>query len=311
LKFSQLTPTTQGILYIVTGVFIFTLQDVAIKSISDTYPILEIVFIRSLIALPIVLGIVHIEGGLHQLRSKQLGLQLVRATLAFLTYIFYFLALSALPIADAVAIFFIAPLFVTILSAWLLKEVVDGYRWLAVLIGFMGVLLMVRPGNAAFDSASLFAVVAALAYAVVAILTRRLGKSDSSSSMAFYATLTYIFASALIAPLVRQEQFMESNHAALQFLVRPWAVPTPGDLAIIGFTALAFATGFFFLTKAYHVAEATAVTPFEYTAVPLSLLWGFLFWGDLPDKIGLLGMMLIISSGLLIVWQEIRHRKKY
>ncbi len=300
-----LSASLQGIVFITSAMFVFSLQDVTIKWISDSYPIHQIVFVRSLVGILPILFIVHLEGGLKTLRTQRPFLQFGRAMATFCAFTFFYLALAALPLADTVALFFSAPLFVTLLSVYFLGEKIGWRRWAAVTIGFIGVIIMLHPGVSAIDPAAILATLSAIAYAIAAVLTRRLGVTDTSSSMTFYAAIFYLVFSAIIAAVVGMRTISTGHHASLQFLLRAWSVPPLPDFGYFILLGLIWAVAFYLLTQAYRVSRATTVTPFEYTAVPLAIFWGFLIWREFPNGFVLLGMCLVVGSSLYILWREL------
>ncbi len=191
-----------GVGSLVLALLIFSLQDIAVKWIGGSYPILEIVIFRGLVAMPITLLFFRLEGGRGLPTTKQYKLEYVRGLFLFLSYTTYFMGLAALPLAEIAAIRFSAPLMITALSVVLLNEKVRPNRWVALSIGFIGVLIIVRPGSTNFNIGSVFILLSTLFYALSTMLTRRLQTTDSSATMAYYSSLFYLVAAAILAPLV-------------------------------------------------------------------------------------------------------------
>ncbi len=291
----------QGIGFVLLAVILFSIQDVIVKQISGGYPVQEIVCIRSSIALALLLVAAYYQGGWGQLRSKRLGLHAIRGLLMLITYITYYLAIAALPLADAIALYFVSPLFVTLLSVSFLGERTTASHWLAVFCGFVGMLIILRPGTAVFRPEALISLIAALAYAVSVILNRRLSTSESSLNLAIYATLAYLLATAAVGVIWGRGIPVESTHPSIQFLARAWVLPTAGDFWLMAGTGLIAAIGFYALAQAYSIAEATTVAPFEYVMLLMGVIWGFVFWHEVPDFFAFLGMILVVSSGLILL----------
>jgi len=264
----------KGIAFLIAGVSVFSLQDVIIKWMSGEYPVHEIVFIRSLIAIVLILFIVRFEGGLKSLWTRRPVVHLVRGCAFFMAYTCYYLSLASLPLAEAAALYFTAPLFLAALSVPLLGEEVGVQRWLAICIGFLGVLIILRPGASVVDPASILALLSALAYAIAGIVTRRLGGTDSSSSMAFYTTVLYLTVTAVIGLVLGDGALFSVGHASMEFLLRAWTLPSWSDLGLMAFLGLIAASAFYFLAQAYRVAQATTVAPFEYLGLLLAVIWG-------------------------------------
>jgi S-adenosylmethionine uptake transporter len=292
-----------GIAFLLAATTIFPLQDVIIKFLSDAYAVHQVVFIRSIFALPIIVIIAKFEGQIWPLKIGNWRLQIFRAVSAFLSYTCYYLALASIGLAEAVAIAFSTPIFVTLLAVFFLNERIGLFRCVAIFLGLAGVMVIVQPGMGVFQPAAVFALLAAVFYAVSIIATRKLGRRTNGTTMTLVTVVTYIIGGGLVG-LVFSMVDMASPHPSLDFLFREWSWPLVQDwllLMVIGVTA---ATGFFCLAQAYRLAEASVVTPFEYTAMPWAVLWGWVFFSDLPDAATWVGLTMIIGAGLLIVFRE-------
>src|SRR5687768_3018453 len=179
--------TSLGIIFLCLGIFVFSTQDAIIKHVSDSYPVTEAVVVRSVVALPILAGLIHFETGLGSILSGRAIWLALRASAMFVSYTAYYLAFPALPLAEAVALFFAAPLFITIMAMPVLGEKVGWRSWAAIFIGLAGVLIILQPGSALFEPAALLSLLAAFLYGVAALMARRLGDTASASVMTFYA----------------------------------------------------------------------------------------------------------------------------
>ncbi len=269
----------KSIYYLIAGVFVFSIQDVIIKWISGIYPIHEIVLIRSCFAIIPILFIAYLEGGLHLLRANHYVGHIIRSFFLFGAYICYYLSLAALPLAEMVSLFYSAPIFITILSATFLGEKVETRSWISVLVGFLGVLIMLRPGSKMINPAALLALLTALLYAIASIITRRLGKTENGVSLAFNMTVMYIIFSTILAISLNNIAVTQKSHPSLAFLFREWRLPSQGDLFLFIIIGLIAAAAFYFISQAYRLAQPSAIAPFEYIAVPMSVIWGYLFLG--------------------------------
>jgi drug/metabolite transporter (DMT)-like permease len=290
-----------GILLLCAGAFVFSLQDIVIKWISGAYPISQVLAIRCVVAIGPLLVLLAWDGGLGGLRTRRLGLQLLRGGLLFLSYTAYYLAIAALPLAEAVALFYSAPLFILALPVPLLGERVGLRQWLAVAFGFLGMLVVCRPGLGLFDPAALFSMAAAGVYAAGAVLARGLGRTERASVMTFYHNAVNLAAASAIGLLAGSGAYAEFAHPSLQFLLRGWAMLTAGDLLVMAATGLIAAFGSWCLTNAYRVASANVVAPFEYSAIVWATSWGFLIWGERPDMAVLAGIAMIVGAGLYVL----------
>jgi len=290
-----------GIACIVAAMMTLSLQDSLVKWLGATYALHQIVLTRSLIAAVVTLVVLAATARLALLKTRRWSLHLTRGLLLVVTNSAFFLALVAMPIAEAVAMFFVAPLFITLLSALLLGEPVGPRRLLAVLVGFAGVVIVVRPGSGLFGYTALLPVGAAATYAIMQIMTRRLGTTDSAAAMAFSVQIVFIAAGIAMGLAVGDGRFAGSDDPSLDFLLRPWRMPTAEDVPLFALVGLLIAAASVLLFQAYRVTEAATIAPFEYIALPFAAIWGFLFWGDVPDAIAILGMGLIVGSGVFIV----------
>jgi drug/metabolite transporter (DMT)-like permease len=216
----------------------------------------------------------------------------------FAAYTSFYLGLAALPLAVCVSLYFVSPIFVTLLSALFLKEQVGARRWAAVFVGFLGVLIVLRPTSDVFDPAARLPVFAGFSYAVSAVIARRLGATESAPVMAVYANGVYLAAGLLMAAMLSQAGFSEDQHRSLAFLFRPWSMPTPFDLFLLAACGAIAAIGTVLLTQAYRLAQASTVAPYEYTALVWSLLYGWLAWGEFPDAVAWAGIALVVLAGL-------------
>jgi drug/metabolite transporter (DMT)-like permease len=291
--------TTLGVIFVCAGVLVFSLQDGIVKLLSTDYSVTEAVYIRSLIAVPLLAGLVHWEVGVGALVSPRYWWLFARACVLFVSYMAYYLAFPALPLADAIALFFVAPLFIAVLAGPVLGETVGWRSWGAVAIGTAGVVVMLRPGSGFFEPAALLSLFSALLYAAAALLTRRLGETEPGSVMTFYQNIVFLAGAALTAAVLTFGGVDHANHPSLNFLVRSWQMPTTIDLALMGSCGIIATVGTLFLTQAYRIAEASRIGPFEYTGILWGPVWGFLIFSEVPRSTTIAGAALIVVSGLV------------
>ncbi len=292
-----------------------SVNDVMIKQLSSTYPLHQLVFIRSLIGISFSMVLVHMEGGFSILKTRTPLLHALRGILIVIANLSFFTALAAVPLANATALFFVAPLFITLLSIPMLGEKVGPLRMGAVLVGFLGVLIMLRPWESAAEREAplivlLLPVVAALTYALNQILTRRLGATAKASAMAVYIQATFVVVSLgffAVAGDGRYAEGLESD--SLRFLLRAWIWPEGEDTYfLLGLGVNAAIVGYC-LSQAYRLADAATIAPFEYVGLPLAVFWGWLIWGNLPGPSVAFGILLIAGSGLFVFLRE-RQKKR-
>ncbi len=292
-----------GIMFLLLGTTLFPLQDVIIKGLSGHFAVHEIVFLRGLFALPVVLLIVHLDGGFKSLKIGSFGLQLTRALMGFTSYTVYYMALAVMGLAETAAITFSTPLFVIIFATFFLGEKVGLFRWGAVIVGLIGVLIIVKPGSGVFEPAALLAVAAAATYASSIVCTRKLGRRTTGASMTLFTLIVFIISGGVLG-LIFSGQDSSSVHPSLEFLYRAWVMPSQEDWMLLMALGLISGVGFFALTQAYRLADTSVVSPFEYSYMPWSVLWGFVFFGMLPGYNTWIGLALIVGAGLFVIYRE-------
>ena len=286
-----------GMISVAAGVSIFTIQDVIVKTLSSVYPVHQIVVIRSLVAFPILLWVTYAEQRGHIKMHRGL-LHAARGFILYISYTCYYLGLARMPMADVIALTFTVPLFVTALGVVWLGEHVQARRWLALGAGFVGVLVILRPGLGLFDASALLPIGSALAYATSAVMARRLGSTESGGAMALSATGAYIAGGALTAAALSNFAPPPDAQESIRFLLNPWIWPSTLDLGLIALCGCIAAFGFFCLSQGYRLSEAYRAAPCEYAALPWGVLWGYLFFGNTPDVVMILGALIIMAAGL-------------
>lgn len=305
MNLRSMSPLQLGSLSAAIAVVLFSINDTAIKFLSGGYPLHEIVLVRSAIGLFLVCVLIApMTDGVAIIRTKRLTLHLVRGLLVVMANMLFFLGLAAMPLADAVAIFFVSPLVITVFSVIFLGETVGPWRWAAILIGLIGVIIMMRPGTDAFQYASLLPLAAAVCYAGLHMLTRVIGRTESAATMAFYIQLTFVIVCIVVGLLIGDGRFGNQSDPSMEFLLRAWVWPDTSDIPIIILLGVCTGFGGYCISQAYRVAPAAVVAPFEYLALPLSVVWGVIVFAEWPDIIAFLGMGLILGAGLFTVWRE-------
>jgi drug/metabolite transporter (DMT)-like permease len=274
----------RGILWMLFTGICFVGMDTLAKHLTQSYPVAQVVWARYVfhfLLLALVLG-PRLPRTMH---SQRLGLQCLRSLLMLGATGLFFTALSFIPLANATAIMFVAPIMVTALAMPLLGERVGPYRWLGVVVGFLGALIIIRPGTETMNPAAILALGAAGCYALYQIATRRLSATEAPMTTLAYTALIGVLATSALVPFV-------------------WLPPAPMHwLAMVGLGLLG-GVGHFALIKAFQFAPAATVTPFGYTNLIWAVLFGYLIFGDLPDGWTVSGALVIASSGLYIVHRE-------
>lgn len=275
----------KGILCMVAGGLFLSLNDALLKWLAGEYPVGQIMFVRGLFVVMLVSVLVWRTGGMNALYISSVSNHLIRALLVIAGTFLFITGLRYLPLADAFAITFAGPLFVTALAAPILGEVIRWRRWLAVIVGFIGVLIIVRPGGEIARIAALLPLAASLTGAFRDILTRYMSPKESSVSMLFYTSLAVTLAGGTT-------------------YLFGWQTMAAKDVALLALSGLLMGSAHFFMIETYRFAEAAFVAPFKYVSIIWAIILGFLVWGDYPDRWTLSGAAIVIASGLYIMHRE-------
>lgn len=295
---------------LISSKFIFSFQDVIIKLLSGTFPVHQLVFVRGVIGLPILLLFIHYDGGLGGLKTKRPWFHFLRGSAMFGAFIFYYLAISKIALTTGIALFFMAPLFITALSIPILGEKVGAQRWAGVAFGFLGVLIMLRPGLDGFEPAAMLALASAFFYAASQVAARKAGATESATVMSFYANMAYILIGGAMWFGFSFAEPPGPNSPVLAFLTRPWAIPTLLEAAMMGIIGVIAAVGFSIGTQAYRLGEANRLAPVEYTTLIWATILSAIVWSHVPDAWTLAGATVIMGAGIFVLSREHRVQTK-
>lgn len=280
-----------GIAMKIAAIFLLSVMDALAKWLAQDLSPLQIVFFRHLFGLLPVLVMIHQAGGLTALRTRRPWEHALRTLLIWFALLAFFTALQSMPLAEAIAIAFAAPLFVTALSMPMLGERVGLRRWAAVIVGFLGVLVIVRPDPGALRVEALLVLASALGYALIVLITRKQGRTETAVATVFYSTV----GSALLCTV---------------FLPFVWTTPTAEQWGLLFALGLLGGIGSFFMVMAYRSAPAAVVAPFDYTALIWGAAIGWLVWLELPDAPVWIGAVIVMASGLYIIRRETAAGRK-
>ena len=301
-----LSDNTRGILCLMGSLVFLTVSDSIVKWLSPRYALHEIMLFRGCFAMVLVMLFVRYEGGVQVLKTRRPWLHLLRGILLVFANMFFFLGLATMPLAETVALFFMAPVFICLLAKPVLGETVGPARWAAVVIGLIGVVVMMQPGSDVFRLSSLLPVMAALTYSGMQMVTRKLGIRERAATMTFYIQVAFIGVGLLMGLAIGDGSLNRFDNPTLDFLLRAWAMPSRWDLVLLALCGFIVACGGYLISQAYRIAQASVVAPFEYTSLPFALVIGFIVWGDWPSLVSFMGSALIVVSGLIIAFHENR-----
>ena len=268
------------------SVLFFSVMNVLAKLLMDRFPVNEVMFFRSLFALIPVCLVIHFANGFAAtLRTRYPWGHLGRSMIGLSAMVATFWSFHLLPLGDAISLNFAAPLFLTALSVPLLGEKVGIHRWSAVLVGFAGVLIIVRPSGDVLNLGAMLALGGALCTAVAMITIRQLSRTELPNTIVFYFTLLTTVMTGLSLPV-------------------SWITPGPLDLLLLLATGLCGGCGQLMLTRAYSLAPAAVVAPLNYASLLLAVAFGWLLWGEVPTGTMAAGAAVVMASGLYILDRE-------
>ena len=286
----MLTKNQLGFLYMFMSVCAFSLMDLIVKW-SEDYPLGQVLFFRGFFGVVIYFFIMPRERIKNFYYTKRVGLHLLRCLSGLIALIAIFIALRKLPLATVVSISFAAPIFTTIFSIFLLNEKVGFYRWLAVSIGFIGIIIITEPGFDDLNIYYLFPIIFCLGLSYVAITIRQLSTTEPVWLIALNFSIVITLASLFTIPF-------------------GWVMPNVKDLALL--CMIGFFGGFanLWLSQSFKLSEVSLVSPLKYLALIFGIFFGYLIWDEIPTIRTLLGALLVIASSLIILRREIYHKKE-
>ena len=279
----------RGLVYMLVAVVAFSAMDAAAKWLTSGYSVVEIAVMSRLISPFFALAVAQHQGGLQTLKTRQIGWHFARAAANGVTLLAFFAALITLPLADTVAITFVSPLIMCALAVPMLKEHVGPRRWVAIVIGFAGVLVITQPSGAGFGLGAALALTAAFGDALGINFTRRMSTTESSHSMMFWSSVMLIVAFGAVLPFT-------------------WTTPSGHDWLVILILAVTGSGAQFCLAQAFRYGEVSLLAPLEYGALIWAVIFGYAFWGDLPTPTVLGGVAIIIASSAYVAHREAREK---
>jgi drug/metabolite transporter (DMT)-like permease len=279
-----------GVLLIMLSVFLFSAMDTLAKLMLRSYPLPPLIWARYTVHLVFMLLLLAPRMGFDLVRTRRPGLQILRGLLLVTSTALFYLSLQHLPLAEAAAITFVAPVLVSALSGPMLGERVTRRQWTAVTLGFIGVLVIIRPGGGLLTLAVVFPLTTALLFALYQIMTRKLAGRENPFTTLFFTALVGAVATSLVLPF-------------------NWKTPTLTQAALMVAIGCLGGFGHFLLIRAVELASPTALAPFLYTQLVWSTLLAYIAFREFPDGASLLGMLIIVLAGLLAVnWRRMRRR---
>ena len=266
-------------------------MEILVKFLSSSYPIGELVFFRGFFGLLPIIFVMPKKKFFQNFKTKKIKLHIFRTITGCFALISIFFGLKYLPLADAISITFAAPIFATIFSIFFLKEIVGKKRWFAVLIGFLGILIILKPGTSLFSIYSIFPILFCVGFAASASLIRILSKTDKNYLISFYYTAGLTLVSLFLDPL-------------------SWKIPLFKDCLLLISIGIIGSLGNIIITEAYRKSEISLITPIKYLNLIFAIVFGYFLFNEVPEYSTLIGSVFIIVSTVIIFIRERKLNKK-
>ena len=283
--------TKSGPYYFLISVIFFSVMEILVKFLSSSYPIGELVFFRGFFGLLPIIFIMPKKKFFQNFKTKKIKLHIFRTITGCFALISIFFGLKYLPLADAISITFAAPIFATIFSIFFVKEIVGKKRWFAVLIGFLGILIILKPGTSLFSIYSIFPILFCVGFAASASLIRILSKTDKNYLISFYYTAGLTLVSLFLDPL-------------------SWKIPLFKDCLLLISIGIIGSLGNIIITEAYRKSEISLITPIKYLNLIFAIVFGYFLFNEVPEYSTLIGSVFIIVSTVIIFIRERKLNKK-
>lgn len=284
----QLRQTTTSVVLLNVGLLLFVVHDAVSKILTERYPIFEIIFLRSAFALPLVILFLRWEHGTLTMRTRRPWALIGRGVLSVGAFSCFLVGLESMPLADTFAIFMSAPLLVAALAGRLLGEPATRAQWIAVLVGFAAVLVMIRPGGAIPFYGALVMLASVCFFSFSIILTRSLGRTESTSMMTVFVMLVFVMTGAIGSSF-------------------DWITPTASDLALTVVLGVLAAGAMYCTIFAYKHGPPALMAPFQYVSLVWAAIIGYLLWRDVPELSVVIGGVMVVSSGLFVLRESRRQ----
>ncbi|RDJ25279.1 DMT family transporter [Bosea caraganae] len=281
--------TLLGIAMMLLGILLFSINDVMGKWLVATYTVGQVLLLRSAAALVVIAPFVLKQGLSRTLRPERPGLQVLRVALGSCEVALFYWAVSYLPLADTMTLWLAAPVWAVVLAALLLGEKVDAGRWLAVVVGFIGVAVALNPTGQTLSMPAIIALIGSLSFAIMMITGRQL-RGTPDVTLVAWQTLGAFVMGLILLPF-------------------GWVTPTLKDAGLLGLLGIVAMVAHICVTRSLKLAEASVVVPYQYTLIVWALVFGWFIFGDWPTPTMLIGAGLIIAAGLALLLLERRNAK--
>jgi len=294
----------KGIFFILIAMIVFSVQDGIMKHIYNFVSLYEIYLIRTVVSFVLILLFLIITKKPIVFKSQYPLLTFTRVILFFFGFSSFYVSLTVLPLGTATALFFVTPFLITIFAHFFLKEEIGLRRWSAVVVGFIGVYITLNPDFSNFNYLSLLPILCALCYSLSMIIIKKTSDKDSVYTQTFTFYIGAIIISIIFYFIIGDGQYNVSDHPASQFIFREWFVDFNSNILLMTATGVTATLAFLFLFTAYSIASPAVVSPFEYSILFWSPLVGWLYFDEIPSLNTVIGILIIVSSGVYIFMRE-------
>ena len=294
----------KGIIFILLAMLVFSVQDSIMKYIFSFVSLYEVYLIRTLVSLTVILLFLKLSKKPIIFKTQYPLLTFCRVVLFFFGFSFFYISLTVLPLGTATALFFVTPFLITIFAKFFLKEKIGPRRWLAVIIGFVGVYVILNPDFSNFDYMSLTPILCAFCYSLSMIIIKVTSEKDNVYTQTFSFYIGAIIISTIFYFIISDGQYNTSDHPASQFIFREWFSDLESSILLMIATGFTASLAFVLVFSAYRIASPAVVSPFEYSILVWSSLSGWYFFNEIPDLKTLIGMILIVCGGIYIFIRE-------
>ena len=294
----------KGIVFILIAMMVFSVQDGLMKYIYNFVSLYEIYLIRTVVSFILILLFLIITKKPIVFKTQYPILTVTRVILFFFGFSSFYVSLTVLPLGTATALFFVTPFLITIFAHFFLKEEIGLRRWSAVIVGFVGVYITLNPDFSNFNYLSLLPILCAFCYSLSMIIIKKTSDKDSVYTQTFTFYIGAIILSIIFYFVIGDGQYNISDHPASQFIFREWFVDFNSNILLMAATGVTATLAFLFLFTAYSIASPAVVSPFEYSILFWSPLVGWLYFDEIPSLNTVIGILVIVSSGVYIFIRE-------
>jgi len=294
----------RGIIFILLAMMVFSAQDGIMKHIYNFVSLYEIYLIRTVVSFLLILIFLKLTNKPIIFKSEYPLLTFCRVILFFFGFSSFYISLTVLPLGTATALFFVTPFLITIFAHFFLKEEIGIRRWSAIAVGFVGVYITLNPDFSDFNYLSLLPILCAFCYSLSMIIIKKTSDKDSVYTQTFTFYIGAIILSIIFYFIIGDGQYNTSDHPASQFIFREWFFDFESNILLMATTGVTATVAFLFLFTAYSIASPSVVSPFEYSILLWSPLIGWIYFNEIPTLSTVVGILIIVSSGIYIFIRE-------